>query len=325
MSGDRSDDDASDIREQRLFDARLHPRRRWNTVIVVASLCVAAAAILAWFRYEDRQAAERRLEAHFAGCPKRPECKQRGLCSSPPREKRGSALDCIAATHTDCASSEACEEQGKCSVARGGCSALSDEDCRRSRACSDHGACSALDGACQILTNADCRDLEACWKNGECSADHGACRALTAADCARSEGCRERGACAPRAGKCVVSDEGCRDTGNCTAFGRCSAVGSVCAPRTPADCAQSSWCWGRGFCAMSREAVPTCQVSAEGCRKSSGCLEAGYCNAVAGECVVSSTADCLRSKNCKSRGHCTMRTAGSLVACGPAEGNVWAR
>jgi hypothetical protein len=317
MSADR-DDDA-------FRDAQLRPRRRWYAVLVAVSLAATAAGFVAWFHYEDAQTAARRLEAHFAGCPTRPECKQRGLCSAPPRERWSATLDCVAATDTDCAGSAECEEHGFCSAALGACRALRDDDCKRSKPCSTQGACSALDGACQIVNNADCDHLEACWKHGECSADHGACRALTPADCARSQECREKGACAPRDGKCLVSDEGCADTGDCIAFGRCGAAGSVCAPRSLRDCTQSSWCSVRGFCALSGDAVPTCQVSAEGCRKSSGCIESGYCNAVAGECVVSSTADCLRSENCKKRGQCTMRTAGPKVACGPAEGNFSVR
>lgn len=102
MSGDRNEVGTSKVPDERFLGSQLRPRRRWYTVLLAVSLIATAAGVFVWFRYEDRQEAVRLQEAHFAGCPKRPECKQRGPGSAPPREKWSSTLDCVAAEDTDC-------------------------------------------------------------------------------------------------------------------------------------------------------------------------------------------------------------------------------
>ena len=319
----------AELRDQRARDAEGRRGHRRHAVLTAACLAVTVAGLAGWGLYADHQATarreERRRNAHFAGCRQRPECKQRGLCSAPPREKWGSMVNCIAAMDDDCMDSADCHQHGQCSAVDGACRVVTVTNCRGSEDCHERGECSPVDGTCRVVSDADCRDWELCWQHGRCSADHGVCRVLTPADCARSKGCKEQGKCAPRDGKCVISDEGCRATEGCKHLGACSAVGSVCGPRTPEECAASVACKVTGKCALGDGPTRVCITSAAGCRASSWCREGGQCTPSDGQCVVGSNADCLSSANCKKWGNCTRRDAGFMFMCGPREGPLEGR
>jgi hypothetical protein len=319
----------AELHDAKEAEARRLRRSRRGTVLATGGLAVAVAIFVGFGLHADQQAAvrreERRREAHFAGCPDRPECKERGLCSPPPRARWGTTLDCIADADEDCVHSRECKQQGRCSAVDGVCRVVTASDCQRSKNCIEHGECTPVDGVCRVVSDADCRWQELCYRYGRCSADQGVCRALKPADCARSYHCKDQGECVPQDGRCAVSDEGCRATEDCKLIGACAAVGGGCAPARREDCVQSEICKDQGRCALSEGPPPVCVPSTAGCRASQDCRLGGECTATPGGCVVGSAADCRSSEACRKVGACTPQKKGYLVVCAAAGGPVEGR
>lgn len=81
--------------------------------------------------------------------------------------------------------------------------AVADDPCRRSEACKEDGECSLRDEECVATSDADCRASEWCEKAGYCTLRDDGCFAVTDDDCKASGACKLLGKCTVRRGSCA--------------------------------------------------------------------------------------------------------------------------
>jgi hypothetical protein len=76
-----------------------------------------------------------------------------------------------------CAGQDDCHERGSCSYDEqlDRCLALADDDCAFSEGCLDEGRCSAIDGTCQVAHAGYCVSSNACRAEGRCVLRNGVC------------------------------------------------------------------------------------------------------------------------------------------------------
>lgn len=172
----------------------------------------------------------------------------------------------------------------------------------------------------------DRRCTKACALEGRCSWTDGRCMAVSDADCERGGACRFSGLCTAREGRCLATTQGCQASTVCDAEGRCTAQDGVCQRTGARDCAQSSMCHEGGRCGF---AGGQCVATADACRASRGCRDAGLCSPHPQRpeqgCVAASVADCKASQVCMEQGLCRLNAAaGHCIAaaedCRASEG-----
>jgi hypothetical protein len=111
-------------------------------------------------------------------CSKSIDCKDRGLCAL----GGGGATTCAARNDKDCAPSTNCKKSGDCTAIGGFCRPDKVADCKQSDACKDDGRCSIQEPSnakqrkrCAALSDADCKAATTCTKDKKCKAQNGAC------------------------------------------------------------------------------------------------------------------------------------------------------
>jgi hypothetical protein len=78
-----------------------------------------------------------------AKCEKERDCKTLGRC--------GYAFSCAPTKKAHCEGSDACKQEGHCSIDPGGaCAAVNDVDCKNARACIERKQCAASLGVCTV-------------------------------------------------------------------------------------------------------------------------------------------------------------------------------
>ncbi|TNE50740.1 MAG: hypothetical protein EP343_07070 [Deltaproteobacteria bacterium] len=170
-------------------------------------------------------------------------CRNMGLCSAQDNQ-------CVAATDADCKPSETCRLNGECTAQQGRCIATSDEDCRKSSQCQLSGRCLARKGLCVPITKGYCESQPACTQEGLCSLDLNRfqCAVQTNKDCERSELCTQNKQCLFEDGRCVITDQVCKNSQECKDSGTCSRKGNQCLAQSNEDCADSKVCRQEGKC-----------------------------------------------------------------------------
>jgi eukaryotic-like serine/threonine-protein kinase len=159
-----------------------------------------------------------------------------------------------------------------------------------------------------VLQDGFCRYL--CKSNGRCKrlgagGPNKACKAVAASDCATSDVCRKYGDCFLGNGRCVPSEQSCRDAGLCKRDGACTLVGDACRARSSADCATSAVCRSWGHCTYDAAKAKCAATSTADCQAGDSCKNGGACIFQAGRCEWGgSNAACQRSNGCRKGGYC---------------------
>jgi hypothetical protein len=226
-------------------------------------------------------------------CAASRQCKRYGACQVDDER------NCVVASSDDCAQSEACDEQGRCSAverdAKWHCVAGSDADCAQSTQCKWDGHCTRRGGRCGVASGEDCDGP--CRRVGRCAATDIAkgpnlarCRAESAEDCQASEACqRFELKCHFRHGQCADSAlptpraPDCRRTSRCEEDGICTLRDGHCVAGSDADCHASTGCQQQGRCSASADVCKV--VSDDDCRRSEACTLMDQCFATAGQCL----------------------------------------
>ena len=109
-------------------------------------------------------------------CAESDGCKKAGRCNDRAGAK-GVPASCIAASDTECKSSELCAESGLCSLGLdGSCVAGDDVECRRARGCKEQGRCTFQKERCVPASAAECAQATiACKVEGRCRFQDGRC------------------------------------------------------------------------------------------------------------------------------------------------------
>ena len=191
-----------------------------------------------------------------------------------------------------CKTSSACKDHGKCTYDAAAsspsreiimCGAASDEECQQSTLCRENGQCKAQGGVC-LATAESCRKSLMCRKEGRCILDvaNGECLAKSPYFCSISEDCKKKGACSPW-----------NDFGNTW----------KCVATSKAECQNSFGCIENGLCAISeRQCSPTHKCRPQDCDNP----ERTLCSWMERRCVLGSTIDCQKSRDCKVWGLCVV-------------------
>jgi len=146
-------------------------------------------------------------------CQRAENCTAKGMC--------GLAEGKCVVTAAGCAASAYCHDKGLCSVAGDRCAAVTPPDCARTESCKHQGRCTPQNGEC-VPTKPDCEKIRDCTQFGKCSPLDYNCSTVTSADCKLSELCKEQGYCTFQNGGCaLLSDEDCKQTRLCRDEGRC--------------------------------------------------------------------------------------------------------
>lgn len=153
---------------------------------------------------------------------------------------------CAPTKREHCAASDACKQEGLCSLGSDACVVGSDAECRASKRCSDLGQCR--------------KDPDHDWN----------CVADSDADCAASLQCKERGFCVAvkSSGGTVeycgpANAAACKQAPACLAEGACTFMkngrgADGCFAKTDADCTPSEACSKEGRCRSNRATNPEC-------------------------------------------------------------------
>jgi hypothetical protein len=162
-------------------------------------------------------------------------CRTVGECRVRTERAGDGAYRCYAGSDAECAASEACAREGRCSVTEDGACVRPEEvashACAMSATCRVWGGCHPREGFCEPQLADDClRSLE-CRTQGRCEldADRHGCFASPAA-CAGTTGCEIEGLCTYEelplgfGGQCRLGASGsCAGTLACRLDGRCAA------------------------------------------------------------------------------------------------------
>jgi Cys-rich repeat protein len=142
---------------------------------------------------------------------------------------------------------------------------------------------------------------EPCTQDSDCASGlvcHPEVKVCTARDkpscpveCLKSKKCREDGLCTLKGNKCVIGEDDCRQSAQCTDRGKCTrkdlgAIG-MCVSISPEDCEKSTFCRTKGHCSVDRKSRLCRALSDADCERAEICTVHKKCKANSkGDCVA---------------------------------------
>jgi hypothetical protein len=101
------------------------------------------------------------------------------------------------------------------------------------------------------------------------------------------------------------ADDACRASEQCKRAGRCASRDGHCVPGSDADCQRSEVCHDAAACHLGPKG---CEATDADCRAHPDCAHHGTCTRARDHvyCTASDAADCQRSTDCRTQGHCDL-------------------
>ena len=227
-------------------------------------------------------------------CKKTPDCKVAGRCTFIKNQYGGS---CRATSDSDCKNARMCKEKGLCKLTKSGfCVPGSSEDCAKTEACQSEMRCTFINGMCSVGSSDSCKTSKLCQKEGKCKRIKNKCYTPL------SSGPVTCYYCAP--GKV----EDCKQSALCIQKGLCGFApvedGGTCIHSSNDDCKKSDACQSDGLCHLVKDEVCGARSKAD-CKVL--CKQKGLCSFKDGYCVATSDQDCKKSEVCRVSGGCFLQ------------------
>ena len=152
--------------------------------------------------------------------------------------------------------------------------------------------------AMAALAGCSKQKCEACTQDSDCASglvchpELKICRKKPSCpvECSKSEGCKKGGLCTLKGGKCVIGEDDCRQSAQCTDEGKCTRKDlgefGMCVTISPEDCQRSTFCRTKGHCSVDRKSRECQALSDADCERAEICTADKKCKASKGECVA---------------------------------------